>query len=181
MAEYHFVTTYEIQAPAEKVWSKLRDFGRYPAWSRGIVAARELEPGDEDGVGAKIRYTIKGRLPFTLVLDATITRADAPRTLELQAMGELEGVGRWTLQQHQEITTAQYTWDVRTTKRWMNLVAPLARPLFNWNHDSVMRAFGEGLARSLGAQLIAIQLQSRPGPGHHHTTQPASKGVDESP
>jgi Polyketide cyclase / dehydrase and lipid transport len=75
MAEYHFVTTYEIQAPAEKVWREIRDFGRYPAWSKGILAASELEPGDEDGVGAKIRYKVKGRLPFTLVLDATITRA----------------------------------------------------------------------------------------------------------
>ena len=35
---------------------------------------------------------------------------------------------------------------VRTTKRWMNLAAPIARPLFKWNHDIVMQQGGKGLA-----------------------------------
>jgi hypothetical protein len=32
-----------------------------------------------------------------------------------------------------------YEWNVRTTERWMNVVAPLARPVFAWNHDCLMR------------------------------------------
>jgi hypothetical protein len=44
---------------------------------------------------------------------------------------------------------------VRTNKRWMTLIAPLARPAFEWNHDWVMRNGGEGLARLLGARLLA--------------------------
>ncbi|HLE64007.1 MAG TPA: hypothetical protein VI750_12735 [Pyrinomonadaceae bacterium] len=37
-----------------------------------------------------------------------------------------------------------------TTKAWMNLLAPLARPLFSWNHDVVMGWGGEGLKKQLG-------------------------------
>lgn len=37
----------------------------------------------------------------------------------------------------------------------MNVVAPLARPIFRRNHDWVMRIGGEGLARTLGAPLLA--------------------------
>jgi hypothetical protein len=37
----------------------------------------------------------------------------------------------------------------------MNLLAPLARPLFEHNHNVVMRWGGEGLARRLGARLLA--------------------------
>jgi hypothetical protein len=37
----------------------------------------------------------------------------------------------------------------------MNLLAPLARPVFAWNHDVVMRWGGEGLARLLGTRLVA--------------------------
>jgi len=180
MAEYHFVTTYEIQAPLEMVWKAIRDFRHYPAWSRGIFTASELEPGDVDGVGAKVRYKIKGRLPFTLAFDATITRVDPPRILQLQAEGELEGVGRWALQQREKITIVQYTWDVRTNKPWMNFVAPLARPLFEWNHDGVMQEAGQGLARFLDAPLVAIQVKSRPGLRGRPTGQLSSKGVDES-
>jgi hypothetical protein len=112
-------------------------------------------------VGDKIRYKVKGRLPFTLAFDATVTQADPPQVLELRAFGELEGIGRWTLSQHGTITTAQYTWDVRSNKRWMNLLAPLARPLFEWNHDGAMRDAGHGLARFLGARLVSIQVGAR--------------------
>lgn len=44
----------------------------------------------------------------------------------------------------------RYEWDVRTTQWWMNALAPLARPVFAWNHDYVMRQGGEGLRRRLG-------------------------------
>jgi hypothetical protein len=36
----------------------------------------------------------------------------------------------------------------------MNWLGPLARPAFAWNHDVVMHAGGEGLARRLGARLL---------------------------
>ena len=35
----------------------------------------------------------------------------------------------------------------------MNLLAPLARPAFNWNHDVTMRWGAEGLARLLGVEV----------------------------
>jgi hypothetical protein len=48
-----------------------------------------------------------------------------------------------------------YDWNVRTTKRWMNVLAPVARPAFEYNHNVVMRRGGEGLAQRLGCRLIA--------------------------
>jgi len=32
---------------------------------------------------------------------------------------------------------------------------PLARPVFAWNHDAVMRQGAAGLAERLGAELVA--------------------------
>jgi hypothetical protein len=49
-----------------------------------------------------------------------------------------------------------YEWDVHTTKAWMNLLTPVARPFFKSNHDYVMRNGGEGLAKLLGCELLAI-------------------------
>jgi hypothetical protein len=37
----------------------------------------------------------------------------------------------------------------------MNLLAPVARPVFAVNHDYVMRNGGEGLAKLLGCRLLA--------------------------
>jgi hypothetical protein len=36
----------------------------------------------------------------------------------------------------------------------MNLLAPIARPIFAWNHDYVMRNGAQGLARLLDARLL---------------------------
>jgi len=35
-------------------------------------------------------------------------------------------------------------------------LAPIARPLFVWNHNLIMRAGGKGLARLLNARLISL-------------------------
>jgi hypothetical protein len=39
----------------------------------------------------------------------------------------------------------------------MNLLAPVARPVFKWNHDYVMQRGGEALARRLGARLVEVE------------------------
>jgi hypothetical protein len=36
----------------------------------------------------------------------------------------------------------------------MNALAPLTRPLIDWNHDGIMQEGGEALARLLHARLI---------------------------
>ncbi len=64
-------------------------------------------------------------------------------------------MGRWRLYEHDGATAALYEWNVRTTRAWMNLLAPIARPIFAWNHDWVMARGGEGIAGLLGCELLA--------------------------
>ena len=108
---------------------------------------------------------IKGRLPMRLAFEGTITRVDPLRELELRAEGDLAGSGRWLLDHEGEITTARYLWDVHTTRAWMNLVAPVARPLFTWNSKGVMLQAGQGLACFLGAPLVNAEFTAPPWPG----------------
>ena len=71
------------------------------------------------------------------------------------AVGELTGTGHWRLFEQDGVTAVLYEWNVRTTKAWMNVSAPLARPFFEYNHNIVMHWGGEGLARHLGCNLLA--------------------------
>jgi hypothetical protein len=119
-----------------------------------VRSATELEPGGENGVGALSRLQWRSKLPYSLEFDVRVTRAEPPFLLEAQASGELEGVGVWRLYSGALGTAAVYSWDVSTTRGWMNRIAPLARPAFTWNHDYVMRQGAEGLATRLGAELI---------------------------
>jgi uncharacterized protein YndB with AHSA1/START domain len=152
MASYSFVTTWRFSAPVEAVWEAIFDSERWPLWWNGLEQVIELVPGDANRVGCVRRFTWKGRLPFRLVVDMRVIRVEPPTTLESIASGALEGRGLWSLARSAQGTTVRYDWQVRTTKRWMNLVAPLARPLFTWNHDVVMRRGEAGLRRTL-AQL----------------------------
>ena len=152
---YRFLTTWLLETSREAAWEVLQDPERWPEWWRGVVRVSELDPGDERRVGSRYRIAWRSRIPYELEFDFTVRALDAPRSMEGDAEGALRGNGRWRLFEQDGVTAVLYEWEVGTTKRWMNLAAPLARPLFERNHDAVMRWGGEGLARRLGARLLA--------------------------
>jgi hypothetical protein len=84
-----------------------------------------------------------------------VLEQDAPHSMRGEATGDLEGTGHWRLFEQAGVTAVTYEWEVRTTKPWMKLLAPVARPVFEYNHDVVMRWGGEGLARRLDCNLLA--------------------------
>lgn len=155
MREYLFHTHWRLDTGIERVWEALHAVERWPQWWPYVQSVTPLQPGGADGTGALRRIVWTSRLPYRLAFDARVTQSQKPARLAIEARGDLEGTGIWTLSAAGGATDARYEWRVRTTKPWMNLVAPLARPFFNWNHDAVMRAGGEGLARHLGAHLLA--------------------------
>jgi hypothetical protein len=145
VASYEFLTAWLLDAPIERVWEELFDVGAWPSWWRGVTEARELEPGDGDGLGKVFTISWRSFLPYDLTFVTTVTRVEKPYVMEGRAEGELTGTGRWRLFHSGGVTAVTYEWNVRTTKAWMNALAPLARPVFEWNHDYVMRQGGEGL------------------------------------
>jgi uncharacterized protein YndB with AHSA1/START domain len=155
MRHYSFLTTWILDAPRDRVWEAIWDSERWPEWWRGVERVVELEPGSPDGSGKLARYTWRSRLPYDLEFDMRTTRVARPHLLEGEASGELVGHGRWRLFAEDSATAVTYEWTVGTTKRWMNALAPVARPAFAWNHDWVMRNGGTGLASLLGCRLLA--------------------------
>lgn len=149
MAIYRFVTVWRVRAPIERVWEAVVHAERWPEWWRGVESVATLRPGDERGLGGLTRYVWKSALPYRLTIDTSATSIDPPRAMDGRSSGELEGDGRWRLSEEGGVTTVRYEWDVATTKAWMNWLAPLLRPAFDWNHDMVMRWGGEGLRRLL--------------------------------
>ena len=155
MADYRFLTTWLLEAPRERTWDAIEDVGRWPEWWRGVVSVDELEPGGADKVGSRYEIEWRSRLPYPVRFEFTVDRVERPGLMEGRARGELDGLGRWRLFEDGPLTAVLYEWNVATTKRWMNLLAPVARPVFAYNHDVVMGWGGEGLARLLGTRLLA--------------------------
>lgn len=155
MAEYTFLTTWLLDAERERAWEVLQDVVRWPEWWRGVVSVDELDPGGEDRVGARHAIEWRSRLPYPVRFEFVTDQVERPALMQGRAEGELAGTGRWRLFEQDGVTAVLYEWVVRTTRPWMNALAPVARPVFAANHDTVMRWGGEGLARRLGAQLLA--------------------------
>ncbi len=152
MATYAFVTYWTVDAPLEKVWDAIFESEKWPLWWRGVKQVRTIKPGSPPyKMGSVTRSVWKSLLPYRLIFNMTVTRVDYFKRIESSAMGELEGTGIWTFSQQGTCTLVQYDWNVRTTELWMNLLAPIARPFFRWNHDLIM-GWGEvGLKKYLDA------------------------------
>jgi hypothetical protein len=156
VAEYSFLTTWLLDTPREPVWEALHDQEAWPSWWRGVEVAKELSrPPDGADVGTVSRMVWRSLLPYRVEFEIETTRVERPTLLEGKASGDLAGVGRWRLYEQDGLTAVLYEWDVRTTKPWMNRIAPLLRGAFEWNHDWVMARGGEGLAVLLGCRLLA--------------------------
>ena len=155
LAGYEFLTTWLIEAPREAAWDAIWESDDWPEWWRGVDEAVEIDPGGPGGVGRRGRYAWRSRIPYPVRFEVVSTTVERPRLLAGTASGDLEGTGTWHFLEDGGVTAILYEWNVRTTKPWMSAVAPLADPIFRWNHDRVMRWGGEGLARHLGAPLLA--------------------------
>jgi len=153
MKAYEFVTIWHVKAPIESIWNEIYHSSEWPTWWKGVESVVEVRKGDERGVGSIHRYTWKSKLPYRLSFDMQTIRIEPPRLLEGIAIGELQGRGLWQLSTEGSGTIVRYDWNVETTKRWMNLLSPIARPVFEWNHNVVMNWGAEGLGKRLGVSI----------------------------
>lgn len=176
MARYRFVTAWCLAAAREDVFDVLHESERWPEWWRGLERVVKLEQGDADGRGSLGRYTWRSLIPYRLEFDMRITHVDRPHRMEGSAVGELAGTGSWRLYEEEGATAVLFEWRVQTTRPWMNALAPLARPVFRWNHDWIMRQGGRGLARRLDAEL----LSGAPTPGWGACSDPRRRAAARS-
>ena len=147
--DYIFVTIWQFNAPQQRVWDLILNSEQWPTWWHGVEEVERLKDGDANHVGAIHRYTWKSKLPYRLVFEMETTRVEPVSIIEGRAIGELKGNGRWQFSHAHGMTTVRYDWKVETTKAWMNLLAPIAKPLFKWNHDVVMDWGRQGAERKL--------------------------------
>ena len=65
--EYHFLTSWRVPGTCDEVSSILGEALDLPRWWPAVyLDVRELEPGDETGVGKVIALYTRGWLPYRL-------------------------------------------------------------------------------------------------------------------
>ena len=150
MADYSFLTTWRFDAPMARVWDELTHPERWSEWWPGVHAVSQVAPGGAHGVGARFANRWRSVLPHTVEFTTTVVAVDEPHLIEVVSSGELEGVGRWRLYEGAGVAVT-FEWIVRTTPAWINALSLVAKPLFAWNHEVIMRRGERGLRARLAA------------------------------
>ncbi|WP_068777163.1 SRPBCC family protein [Paenibacillus sp. FJAT-26967] len=151
---YHFETNWKFNADIREVWELIGGTADNNWWS-GVSSEPIHMSSDPNGIGSKYNYVFRTKLPYKLAFIAEVIRREEPQYLEIKASGELEGQGAWRLAQEGSVAHVQYIWQVNPNKRWMNLLGPILRPVFIWNHSRVMNDGAKGIASTLGVKLIS--------------------------
>lgn len=146
---FELVTEWHLDSPVGRVWEELTRPEDWPSWWRAVKRVEEISPGATDGVGAVRRFTWATALPYTITIEMKTRRIEPMLLLEGQARGDLDGMGRWTLEAGGNSTHVRYEWQVELTKPWQRALAPVLRPVFAWNHYVVMGWGYAGLAKRL--------------------------------
>ena len=63
MTDYHFVSTWRLQAPIEPVWEEIFHTERWPSWWKYIHRVDQLDPGDAHGLGKRQHVEFTTRPP----------------------------------------------------------------------------------------------------------------------
>lgn len=149
MAQYKFIDHWYIKAPRAEVFRYVADARTYPQWwpvYPKVEVLREVEPGQ---IGGKGRLLVKSALGYTLQLEAETVDIEPPRYIKTVATGQLAGTGEWEFIQEGETTHAIFTWIVESHHWLLNILEPLAKPLFAWSHDDASRKGHLGLKKLL--------------------------------
>lgn len=158
---YRFVTELRVTASAEAVYGAIADPRWVDAWGDATRVERR-HAGDASGLGACFDATVRAPLGYRLSATIETVQTEPCRLLRMRATGSVEGTGLWELEDRGAATEVRFTWDVHTTERWMDVLAPVARPVFERSHGIVMRNAARTAARYLEADLV--HFDSRPLP-----------------
>lgn len=149
--QYHFITNWSVRATAEEVYRILDDVDELTRWWPSVyLDLRTIEQGGEGGIGKVVELYTKGFLPYTLRWKFRTTGKKFPEHLALEAFGDFEGVGVWTIKQNGlDDCTIRYDWRISAEKPILKYLSFLLKPVFSANHHWAMQKGEESLKLEL--------------------------------
>jgi uncharacterized protein YndB with AHSA1/START domain len=147
--QYSFTTVWNIPAPIGRVWDAVYNSQDWPLWWKDFQAVTEIRKGNNQDIGTIRRFKLKSPFDYTLKFDLELTEYEKYQYLTGTAWGDLEGSGVWEFRQKDKFTVTTCKWDVSTNIAWMNVLAFLLKPFFEFNHRKVMANGEQALVKYL--------------------------------
>jgi mannose-6-phosphate isomerase-like protein (cupin superfamily)/uncharacterized protein YndB with AHSA1/START domain len=141
--EYVFVDEWDVAAPVQAVFELLADARTYPDWWGRVYIDVQADGPPEPGRVSEQHF--KGPLPYHLRTRSTITVYEPPHRVGADVVGDLSGIGLWTLTPTDAGTHVRFDWRALADKPIVKALTPVLRPLFRWNHAWAIARAIEGL------------------------------------
>jgi uncharacterized protein YndB with AHSA1/START domain len=150
---YSFHSSWDIAAPRQKVWQALTALPfSWQDWWPELRDVHNMRVAD-GLIGTTFSCSWRAPAGYSLKSDITIAKVVSPKQVTLRSDGDLHGTVICHLHEVGGATSGsthiEIVWRVRTTKAWMNWLAPLLKPLFIYSHHAVMRSGERGLRKHL--------------------------------
>lgn len=142
------MSTWHTPGALEEVEATILDIDSWKQWWSGLEEGRVVAYNGGVVVGGVVACTWKSLVGYRLSMRLTITDYKPRQSIEFRSEGDLVGEGSWKFRSLGLTETAMdVTWNVATTKDWMNIFGPVLRPLFVQNHNILMRKGESGLRK----------------------------------
>jgi polyketide cyclase/dehydrase/lipid transport protein len=159
--DYHFVTNWRVKGTTNEVADVLKTAEELPRWWPSVyLDVKVLEPGDNDGIGKIVSLYTRGWLPYTLRWQFRVTESRYPNGFSLEAWGDFDGRGIWTLDQEGDYVNVTYDWKVRADKPLLRKLSFLLKPIFSANHKWAMARGEESLRVELVRKRLTTTLRT---------------------
>lgn len=158
--DFRLVTHWRVYATAEEVFRILEDPAKLPDWWPSVyLAVESVRPGGENAVGRTVALVTRGWLPYTLAWVLRVTEARRPFHLAIEAEGDLQGSGVWTLEPQGAWVAVTFEWEIEARKPILRALSPLFSPILAANHRWAMARGVESLNLELARRRAATPAQ----------------------
>ena len=158
---YHFLTQWKVEGSIEEVAHILNLPLELPNWWPAVyLDVQKQVDGDTD----VYHLFTKGWLPYTIKWRFVETEKELPHRIVLEASGDLEGRGTWTLSQQGEEAHVSFDWQIDAEKPLFRYFSFILKPIFSFNHHWAMRQGRKSLILELARIRSGLDRLDAPIP-----------------
>lgn len=150
------MTTFEVGATPEDVFDLVIEPEPWLARWRDVVEVHRHEPAGRGGAGGSIAGSVRAPWGYRIGGRIDVVDADRPERVEMRVTGTIRGSGTWVLRPTADGTAVWFTWTVRPVAAWLRVLTPVARPVFEAAHATVVRHAVDAAAAHLDAPVHAF-------------------------
>lgn len=155
---YRFASVFTVTVPAARLWDALVVPETWLKAYPDVEDWKVTDHGDQDHLGQRFRVIHRASAFHKLRYDVEVVTSRAPDRLGWRIVGDIVGAATWELEELDDVTDVRMTWEVGTTKWWMNLLAPLFRRLFVAQYKRSMGDAVAALAEAVGGRANRLRV-----------------------